>query len=102
MIIVKVISEKDDVMKVEKDKIKDLFSFRLGTFESEVTISLWNKLDHLLSNKPVPETDSEDSATTNTDSLAKKSLKNKDNGFYALQSKTIPIVVKQKVYTVVI
>jgi len=44
-------------MEMEQDKIKDLFSSKLGNFEPEVPASLWGGLDQLLSSQPVPATD---------------------------------------------
>lgn len=41
-------------MDMEKDKIKDLFSSKLGSFEPEVPASLWGGLDQLLSSQPAP------------------------------------------------
>jgi len=53
-------------MKVENDKIKDLFSSKLGNFEPEVPASLWGGLDQLLSSQPSPATDPNSVNTSNT------------------------------------
>ena len=64
-------------MAVENDKIKDLFSSKLGSFEPEVPTSVWGGLDQLLSSQPAPVTDpgsssSSTSSTTNATSAAGK------------------------------
>ncbi|MBK5721650.1 hypothetical protein JGH11_12285 [Dysgonomonas sp. Marseille-P4677] len=64
-----------------EDKIKDLFSSKLGSFEPEVPASIWGALDQILSNQPLPAPDatsaetgsstSSSSATTGKTSLIK-------------------------------
>lgn len=59
-------------MEMEKDKIKDLFSSKLGSFEPEVPASVWGGLDQLLSNQPSPTVDpaSSNSSAANAASSA--------------------------------
>lgn len=55
-------------MAIEKDKIKDLFSSKLGNFESDVPASVWGGLDQLLSSQPSPTGDATSSSTSSTTS----------------------------------
>lgn len=57
-------------MGVENDKIKDLFSSKLGNFEPEVPASIWGGLDQLLSNQPAPPADSATSSSSSSSSSA--------------------------------
>lgn len=52
----------------DKDKIKDLFSSKLGSFESEVPASVWSGLDQILSNQPIQTPDASSSADSSTQS----------------------------------
>ncbi|WP_165042460.1 hypothetical protein [Dysgonomonas sp. ZJ709] len=52
-------------MALENDKIKDLFSSKLNSFEPEVPASLWGGLDLLLSQSPIqPPVDPSSSASS--------------------------------------
>ncbi|MFV0418985.1 MAG: hypothetical protein ACK5KT_09680 [Dysgonomonas sp.] len=53
---------------MEDDKIKDLFSSKLGNFESEVPASVWGGLDQLLSNQPVQAPDASSSSSSSSSS----------------------------------
>lgn len=53
-------------MATENDKIKDLFSSKLGNFEPEVPASLWGGLDQLLSQQPAPVADGSSSASSSS------------------------------------
>lgn len=53
-----------------KDKIKDLFSSKLGNFEPEVPASVWGGLDQLLSNQPVQAPDGSSSSSSANSSTA--------------------------------
>ena len=44
-------------MAIGEDKIKDLFSSKLGGFEPEVPASIWSGLDQILSNQPIQASD---------------------------------------------
>lgn len=55
-------------MAMENDKIKDLFSSKLGNFEPEVPASLWGGLDQLLSQQPAPVADGSSSASSSSSS----------------------------------
>lgn len=55
---------------MENDKIKDLFSSKLGGFEPEIPTSLWGGLDQLLSNQPAPAPDASSSSASSTSSSA--------------------------------
>ena len=57
-------------MVEDKDKIKDLFSSKLGNFESEVPASLWGGLDQLLSNQPIQAPDASSSSSSANSSTA--------------------------------
>lgn len=62
-----------------EDKIKDLFSSKLGGFEPEVPASIWGGLDQILSNQPVQTPDTAtpqtaDPATTTSSVAGKASL----------------------------
>lgn len=60
-------------MEVEKDKIKDLFSSKLGNFEPEVPASVWGGgLDQLLSDPLTPSADA-NSANSSTGNAASSS-----------------------------
>lgn len=54
----------------DKDKIKDLFSSKLGSFEPEVPASVWSGLDQILSNQPIQTPDASSSADTSTQNSA--------------------------------
>ncbi|WP_419032747.1 hypothetical protein [Dysgonomonas gadei] len=54
----------------DKDKIKDLFSSKLGNFEPEVPASIWGGLDQLLSNQPVQAPDASSSSSSANSSTA--------------------------------
>ncbi|WP_029906965.1 hypothetical protein [Prevotella sp. 10(H)] len=57
-------------MMEDKDKIKDLFSSKLGNFEPEVPASVWGGLDQLLSNQPAPAPDASSSVNSSTANAA--------------------------------
>lgn len=57
----------------DKDKIKDLFSSKLGNFEPEVPASIWGGLDQLLSNQPVQAPDASSSSSSANSSTSKAS-----------------------------
>lgn len=59
-------------MGVENDKIKDLFSSKLGNFEPEVPASVWGGLDQLLSSQPAPPADSATSSSSSSASAGGK------------------------------
>lgn len=61
-------------MEVEKDKIKDLFSSKLGSFEPEVPASVWGGLDQLLSNQPVSPAETTSSGTSASSAAGNTSL----------------------------
>lgn len=54
----------------DKDKIKDLFSSKLGNFEPEVPASVWGGLDQLLSNQPIQAPDASSSSSSANSSTA--------------------------------
>ncbi|MDH6310841.1 hypothetical protein M2451_003652 [Dysgonomonas sp. PFB1-18] len=60
-------------MEVEHDKIKDLFSSKLGSFEPEVPAAVWGGLDQLLSSQPVPAADSASSSANSSSTHAASS-----------------------------
>lgn len=51
---------------MENDKIKDLFSSKLTSFEADVPASVWGGLDLLLSQQPIPTADPTSTSTTST------------------------------------
>ncbi|WP_108820936.1 hypothetical protein [Dysgonomonas sp. Marseille-P4361] len=62
-------------MDVGKDKIKDLFSSKLGSFEPDVPASVWGGLDQLLSAESTPATDSSSSSNSSSSAGNSSSLK---------------------------
>ncbi len=60
-------------MEVENDKIKDLFSSKLGNFEPEVPAAVWGGLDQLLSSQPAPATDPASSSANSSSTHAASS-----------------------------
>ncbi|MDR1884090.1 MAG: hypothetical protein LBR26_15125 [Prevotella sp.] len=57
----------------DKDKIKDLFASKLGSFELEAPASVWGGLDRFLSSQPAPDASS--SSTSSTAHAASLTLK---------------------------
>lgn len=99
-------------MAIEQDKIKDLFSSKLGNFEPDVPASVWGGLDQLLSNQPVQAPDAgSSSSTSSTASAATKTSLLKTiaitvgltaaitAGIFVLNRDKQPVIVEQKPIT---